>query len=610
LNPEPSAFRLHELGLFLPPAAAAAADEPLARFTRTYLTYAELTGHPPLDEDQLVARLQRMSSADCLMALAQVGARLFVGGSREADGDIQLELVHLVVGDAALGRALSHKLADPRWSAIFCEQQLVHLTRLVILHCAHRPPDNFSGGRLYEDWVTCLLGVTDLLDAGLRVESADQRLSWEIRQCQLNHHAEQLPAVAIHYELYSRLWPELLPEGMGSAEQSFRTITGLSISEYFMVGSAVMARLTSYGYSGDGAPLINPDAYFSSAKLDPGVPRAFFAFTSRSVDELKSALRDERQRYGATTYGSLAFERFPLVEAQPGLFLPTSIASLQRRITEGVFHVLAEAAETEGRDRRHYTSAFGNVFQVLVERTIRRGESALPSPSPITADVHYGSRRHRRASSDVIVAYERNPVFIEVVSGPLQVATTTRGDLHAFSADLQRLVIGKAKQLSRSIDDFLAGDLEIDGAQPTTTSRIWPVIVTSHSFPHAETVMDAVRDGLVQAGYLQQDKVGGLAIVSAEDLFFCEGHMQHGRTFLALLRSWKTGRGANFSFKNELIALGQGRAPSSKHFEHRFAEANASWINALLGGALDAEGVLGAAIDEGGPTVRSEASGP
>jgi len=303
-------------------------------------------------------------------------------------------------------------------------------------------------------------------------------------------------------------------------------------------------------------------------------------------------LEAEEARYGATTYGSLTFERFPLVEAEPGIFIPISLSSLQRRITEGVFHVLAEAAEAEGRDRRHYTSTFGNVFQALIEETIRRGEAALPSPAPITADVAYGARGRRRDSSDVIIAYERNPVFIEVVSGPLQAATTTRGDIATFHADLQRLVIGKAEQLNRCIDDFLHNRLKLAGAEPATTSRIWPVIVTSHSFPHAETVMNAVRDALRDEGYLRQDKVGGLAIVSAEDLFFCEGHMQQGRTFLSSIRSWKSGPRADLPFKNELVALGGGRAPGSTHFEHRFAEAISHWINQLLGASTTSEQVL------------------
>lgn len=595
----PQLPRRHELGLYLPRSArleSAPVDLP---YVGTYLTYGELTDRAPMSESEIIGQLRKMSAADCLLAIADLSVRLFAGENRGLDGGLQHELVTHVVGDGPLGRTLHERLDDPRWSAIWFEQQLVHVGRLVVLHADRRPPDDFDQRKLFPEWVTCLIAVTDLLDAGLEVEDHDVRLAWEIRQSELNHHAELLATTAIHHELYSVLWPQLRPEGYAEVEQAFRAMTGMSIADYFMVGSTVMARLVNFANSGQGAPMIAPKPYFASSQVDPSVVEAFFAFTARDVDGLRAELLAEEEKYGSTTYGSLTFERFPLVEAQPGIFIPTSAASLHRRITQGVFHVLAEAAESEGRDRRHYVSAFGEVFQSLVESAVRRGEAArLENAAPITADVRYGGRRNRRRSSDVIVASERNPVFIEVVSGPLQAATTTRGDIRTFRADLQRLVIEKAKQLNRCIDDFLAGALTVDGADPATTYQIWPVILTSHPFPHADTIMDEVRDALRAKNYLRQDKVGELAIVSAEDLFFCEGHMENGRTLLSLLRSWKSGGGANRPFKNELIALGGGRAPASSYFERRFAEASAEYTNKVIGGAVTA----GRVLEQGGRT--------
>ena len=582
----------HALGLILPASADPVREAAAPANVGTYLTYAELTQRPSLTESEIVALLETMSAADCLLSLAQLSAQLFARGSRADSGDAQHQLVDAVVGTGQLARALHEKLNDPEWSAVFCEQQLVHLARLVILHADRRAPDEFASRELYANWVTCLIAVNDLLDAGLDIEDREARLAWEIRQSQLNHHDDLLCAMAVHYEVYAVLWPELLGDGAAAAERAFRSATGTSIGDYFTVGSAVMARLVKFGNSSDGAPMVQPEVYFSKTKLDPSVPGAFFACVARDVDGLRAELQREEAAYGPTTYGSLTFERFPLVEAQPGFFLPISVASLQRRITEGVFHVLSEAAEREGLDRRHYASSFGNVFQVLVERTARRGEARLASPAPITADVAYGGRSHRRDSSDVIIATERNPVFIEVVSGPLQAATTTRGDVTAFRTDMRRLIVSKAKQLDRCIADFLVGRLELDGANRSTTYRVWPVIVTSHSFPHADTVLQTIRGALRDAGHLQQDKAGGLAIVSAEDLVFCEGHMEQGRTFLSLIRSWKSGPRADLPFKHELVALGGGRAPGSTHFTRRFAEANADWVNKLLGEAVTPEQFL------------------
>jgi hypothetical protein len=46
-------------------------------------------------------------------------------------------------------------------------------------------------------------------------------------------------------------------------------MTEMSIGEYFMVGSAVMARLVNFADTGQGAPMLQPDLYFSSTKIDP-----------------------------------------------------------------------------------------------------------------------------------------------------------------------------------------------------------------------------------------------------------------------------------------------------------------------------------------------------
>ena len=599
--------RRHELGLYLPRSVSLEAAPDEVPHVGTYLTYSELTRNAPMSEIEIIDQLKKMSAADCLLALADIGVRLFAGENRGLHGGLQGQLIDHIVGDGPLGRTLHEKLDDPRWSTIWFEQQLVHMARLVLVHADPRPPDEFDQRKLYPEWVTCVIAVTDLLDADLQVEDHDARLAWEIRQCELNHHAEMVATTAIHYELYSVLWPQLRPEGWAEVERAFQAVTGISIADYFMVGSTVMARLVNFANSGSGAAMIAPDTYFASSQLDPSVVQSFFAFTARDVDGLRAELLAEEERYGPTTYGSLTFERFPLVEAQPRIFIPTSAASLHRRITQGVFHVLAEAAESEGRDRRHYVAAFGEVFQSLVEDAVRRGEAARSgNAAPVTADVPYGGRRNRRRSSDVIVAYERNPVFIEVVSGPLQAATTTRGDVETFTSDLRRLVIQKAQQLNRCIDDFCAGALTVDGADPDTAYRIWPVIVTSHPFPHADTIMDEVRAAVRAENYLCQDKVGALAIVSAEDLFFCEGHMEGGRTLLSLLRSWKSGAGANRPFKNELIALGGGRAPGSRHFERRFAESSAEYMNKVIGGAVTADQVL----EHGQRTSNSEPESP
>ncbi|MGH2911800.1 MAG: hypothetical protein ACRDJ3_04920 [Solirubrobacteraceae bacterium] len=161
---------------------------------------------------------------------------------------------------------------------MFFEQQLVHLARLVILHADRRTQDDFDGGRLRDEWAKCLIGVNDLLDENLDVEDHDERLTWEIRQCALNHHEDQLPVTAIHHEVYRVLWPELQNTSPAEVEDAFRRHTNMTIGDYFTVGAATLVRLMIRGP--DRPPLIQPNEYFSSAQMAPSTWRAFFALTA------------------------------------------------------------------------------------------------------------------------------------------------------------------------------------------------------------------------------------------------------------------------------------------------------------------------------------------
>ncbi len=587
----PRGFARHELGILVPATEARADPVPDLEAT-VYLSYLDLTGGVALREPDIVERLRRLSAADCLWAIAHLSTRLAAESRPSESARLQARLVQEIIGDGQLGQALLQRLRDGSASTVFCEQQLVHLARLVVLHADRRPHDDFGDGALREEWGTCLIGVTDLLDADLDVEDPPQRLAWEIRQCCLNYHEDQLPVTAIHHEVYRVIWPQLGHRRAREVEEAFTRHTGMQIAEYFTVGAAVLARFLTRGASEDGAPGIQPAQAFAQTTMAKGTWEAFFALTARDLDALRDELMAEASQYGDSTYSSLTFERYPLVEIEPGLFLPLSMASLRRRVSQGVHHILSEAAESDGRDRRHYSSIFGEAFQESVERTLRRGVELERSGATITADVLYGPRTERRRSSDVILEYERNPVFVEVVSGPLQAGTTTQGDLGCFRSDVDRLIVGKARQLDHCIRDFFDDELKLPAIDPALVAHAWPVLVTSHAFPHMEYILREVDRRIRAKGYLKHERVGSLAIVSAEELFFCEGFMEKGTSLLALVRGWKSGPMASAPLKNYLIARGGGHAPASEHFVRRFAEANVDYMSRMLGQQHSVESVL------------------
>ena len=567
---------------------------PELRNIGAYITYGDLVGHESsISEEEIIELLRPLSCADCIAHLGDLSSRLAFPGGPKNWASLQGGLVKRVVGDNEFGQRLIAQLGRDKPTVIFCEQQLLHLARLAILHADPRPPDGFGEGRLYEDWVACLIAVNDLLDADLAIENPRERLSWELRQCGMNHVDDHLPATAIHYEVYRELLPQLDPKAAAQLEAAFENHTGISMAKFFTIGSAVEARFINATLEeGDGGLVLVPSTYFSSVKISEQEWKPFFDFVARDQEALRHELEAEDARYGKTTYSSLTFARFPLFEGKPGEYVPISMPALQRRFNEGVIHILSEAAEEEELKRTTHSSKFGVPFQKLVERTLRRGIMAS-GKVPIAADVLFGpSPSRERRSSDVILGYERNPVFVEVVSGPLRVGTLTRGDLNDFADDLQRLVVGKAEQLDRSIADFRGGELIVEGIDPATAGKIWPVIVTSHAFPLRSEINVAVEAALRKAGFLQHSKIAPLSILSAEELFFCEGFMQRGETFLSLISGWKRSPAAAHSFKNYLIEHGDGRAPGSDHFERRFAEALAEQRRLLFDSEKTVEEIL------------------
>jgi len=569
--------------------AAEKTEHPALRHTGTYLTLSEYQasqGHDvEVSESEIIELLEGLSAADCIGHIAQLSAKMEFADGPYFSTAVQRALIDDVFGvESEAGVAIAKLLERKEPTVVICEQQLLHLARLVVLHADPREPDNFDSKRLYESWVICLLGVNDLLDAGLAIEDPAEQLSWQLRQCGVNHHEDQLPVIGVHHEALRVLLSERWPERADKLERAFVGHTGMTMADFFILGAAVQARFIGAA-KGDNAPFLDPLTYFAKTKVSEAEWRPLFELIACDIDGMRAALHEEEEQYGPTTYGSLTFERFPLLEGVPGIYAPISMQALQRRVTGGVIHLLSEAGVAEGKNRSTYGSMFGPPFQAVVEETLRRGAAASGVEVPIAADVRYGtSRSSMRDSTDVILGYERNPVFVEVVSGPLRAGTLTRGDLGDFAADIKRLVIDKAEQLETSIVDFEEGRLALDGIDPGVAAKIWPVIVTSSSFPHRDKINLAVEERLQESGFLQGKRVAPLAIVSAEELFFCEGFMQQGETLLALISGWKSSpAAAPHSFKNYLIELGGGRAPGSDHFELRFAEAAAEQTKRIFG---------------------------
>ena len=524
----------------------------------------------------MIERLGRLSVYDCMGMIGRLSMALEASG-RPMEPAAQLRLVDWLAKDA--DPDLHRRLSDVvrRGPVAICEQELVHLARMVLIHASPRKPNGFNAPTA-RDFLACLFrGVPDLLQATKgELENRHTRLSWTLRQCGMNRGQERLPLWSTYFEVFRRIWPALDAPGTPDADSAFLRYVGLSIEQFMSVGFAVSAAFA--GEDGDGlgaSGALRPSEYFATTAFDSSTVEAFLGATAATLEDLRERIAAEDAQWGPTTFGSLAIEKTPLLRGPSGECYLVSAGALDRRVTHGILHSLAEGSVGAGLDREHFTSPFGAAFQVWVERALRRGIAGSASPPEIFIDEDYGTKRLPRRTPDIVLRYPRALVLVEVVAGPMRAQTITRGDLDAFDRDFDKLVRKKAEQLSKRGVEILNGDAERIGLAATGVTAVWPVIVSATPFPHRPEIGREVRQRLRAEGLFKDRRFRSIAIVSAEELAAAEGAMEEGASFLTLISEWKaTPAVGDHSFKNFLIdrEIHRKRMPA-KHHVAMFDEA-------------------------------------
>jgi hypothetical protein len=555
------------------------------RSTALHVTGADIFGQT-ISEDEVIGALAGVSVYDCLRLTSRLSIMLNQGNrySIELQGRMITDIIE------PFSNSLTIKLRKllTGGQVPFFEQQLYHLGRLAVLHADLRDGDDFGAGAKVGDFMTCLFGITDSFNDLEDPRDDGAVLSWALKQAAMNHNEERLTLWSFYFELFERIWPAL--SGAPDPEDAFRRYTGLGISEFLAVGFAMNA---GFGNVPEGqAPQAEfyPEQWFKSSTVTEDAWRCFLKAAARPTEELRAALQAEVTAVGPSHYLSLEIEKTPIVIGADERVHLINMGALERRATQGIFHILSEGAEQEGKDRELYTAPFGAAFQQWAEACIRRMEEAGAEEPAIFADVPYGTKASRRDTPDAVVRYERQMICAEMVAGALRIQTLTHGDLDAFEKDLEKLILKKARQLDKRIAEIDAGEASSIGLNTDGIGRIWPVIVTAVSFPLWPKIMEEIRHRLKAEGILQGKKIGPISIVSAEELAALEGEViAEGSTMLMLVSEWKShAKTGDHALKNFLVerALKRGRPhAAAEHHGEMFKQASESMFAELFGTA-------------------------
>jgi hypothetical protein len=367
---------------------------PELKYSGVHVTADVLGYDRGLDEREVAAILAKISAYDCMGMVGRLSATIYVQRG-SVHRHFQLGLVDWLTGfDRDLNDRV-RKAVRGGAVAVF-EQQLVQLARLVALHASPRAPDQFGGGNLQRDFLSCLFSVPDLLEEPeVDLGDPDQRLSWALRHCGIGQREDRLTLWSAYYEVFRKIWPTLQRSGIPDADAAFERYTGTSIQDFMTVGFAFTA---GFGATGNGIAShenLRPADYFSTTKLDEAVWGAFLKSSATSLSDLRARLRSEDEKWGKAKFGSLAIEKTPLLTGPEGRCYPISMGALERRVTHGILHVLAEGSMDEGHDREHFTSPFGEAFQNWAEACVRRSLPAARSPRPCSQTCPTGRSARR-----------------------------------------------------------------------------------------------------------------------------------------------------------------------------------------------------------------------
>jgi hypothetical protein len=553
-------------GLWTPLRQQAGGNDAASRYARTFLTYSELGGGA-VDEQWVCSRLERMSAYDCLQLLGRLSCMVLAAPF--ADVGQQVRIMRRLGWPQPFIKSVEAKLGLGMQSrSLFFPQQVVHLSRLAVLHADPRPPDHFVAGKLLPEFLDCALGVTELLGEGdVDLGLEDNQVSWILRQIAINGRLDSAALWTRYYEIFARIWHEVPTPEVFEADAAFVRYTRLGIERWLTVGFGLYVQFLTYGSFGSDDFGVDPAHYFAATSVNQTEWSSFLAQTGGTLDELRAEIVTEEQAYGPSVYRCQAFEKRPLLRF-PGdleVVVPIALDSYERRVTEGIFWILSDGAMNEGLNREHFTSAFGQVFEEWVQRAFERAIPTVGTPRVHRAKPYKGPKGAVLDSTDVVLDYEPAAVFVEIVSKRPMSATLTRGDPAAFRADLEAGVLKKARQLDRNVRDFREGRLVLGDMDPGRITQIFPVILSVEGFPSMPPMSQIVYREIAAKGWLHG--LPPVALVSGEDLAAIEALLEQGVALIELLSRWRlTPEFSALSFANfydmsdDIKAKGESRS--------------------------------------------------
>jgi len=511
----------------------------------------QLGGRPILDRDAILSTIRATPLEPALRLTVWLQRRLYVHG---VDPVAQLETMRQLCGED-FARAGERMLgAFPR-RTLFSEQQVFALQRLLLLHADDRPAEDLTPHeRAQLTW-----GLLFIPDAFLDPELlADQRLStadladermvrFFVAHGGLSSHAAFRHELARAYRLYhvigrspaARRHRDYCP-----IDDWLRERYGLGFVELQTLGFSFFAR-SNVADRNDGPLLFTNEEYFASTGLAGRY--------SAGVESIGGTREWYVNEFSASRGGGSAardiqpFLRRPAFIQRDGNAVVLGPRALESWIgSTGNYYRLLDIARARGREdfdrfRRFNGFLHERYFRQLthIAHPYPHRRASFTGSGRVFPEQTYKVRKSGELkTSDIAVDLGLDLVLVEVTSGRVTSKSLVDGDVKSVARDLEKIVLGKMRQLDRVTRDLVAGRAKLPDVDIGVVERIWPIIVSPDSLFHSPSLRawcDKYGGHLLRTPEDQKQRIQPLILLDGEEYEVLMALVAAGEPFTAIL---------------------------------------------------------------------------
>jgi|GEM_PF-1535721 len=568
------------------PVAIAGAPPSSLDHVSVFLDEAAI-GAKPTTLAALRGHLSKLPFEPAINGIAQAAGKAFGLRGNTAE---QLKLAREIYSERVYGR-IERFFAEHDEAELFSEQQVAVLARLVI----EEADDGVLAAGMSEEQrgllAVAIIAAGSILEetatsAAEEMRNATDWLAFFLQNGAYNSKPAPLGELVRARQLFGVIArePQMRDERC-PLDEWMSDDYGFTIEEQFALGFALAAM--SHAWDTDASA--GTRSGIRAEDFDDLLTRLGMA--ERREDALRLISAD-RATFAAefvamgTDPAHIAWEtrpfmRRPFLRLADESILLISPRGMKAWLSDGFHYRLLDSAQkrsaADGKLSRRYTAYSG---ELLEQHVLRLARSAY-GDRPLGGGRVYGEQPYGKAdakTSDVAIDLGLDLVLIEVSASRLRADRLILGTPEEFAGDLDRLLIGKMKQLDGCITAMISGVASIPAGAPeidlSRVQRIWPVVLSAGTISQTEMLWDYVRAHTT--GMLAKAKVQPVTLLDPEDFEQLMGLVEAGRDLSAILAG-KTVE----PYRDLELAVYLNEAPGAPRERPRPATVEKLWQEAI-----------------------------